>query len=113
MLDGDKNTKWCDVQQIPSYVTFDLKEPKTINGWSIMNAGKESASYVTVSCLLQAKDNENDEWKTIDTVLGNKRNVVNKKLSTPVSARYLRLLVVQPEQSPRGKDTRIYELSVY
>ena len=113
LLDGDKNTKWCDVQRIPSYVTFDLKEPKTINGWSMVNAGNESSSYITVSCLLQTRNNENEEWKTVDALLGNKRNAVNRKLSAPVDARYIRLLVVQPEQSPRGKDTRIYELNVY
>ena len=77
------------------------------------NAGKESSSYVTVSCLLQARNNPNEEWKTIDALLGNRRNVVNRKLSEPVEARYLQLLVVQPEQSPRSKDTRICELSVY
>lgn len=113
MLDGNDATKWCDTQKIPSYVTFDLQEPKTISGWSMTNAGKESSSYVTVSCLLQARNNPNEEWKTIDALLGNRRNVVNRKLSEPVEARYLRLLVVQPEQSPRSKDTRICELSVY
>ncbi len=113
MLDGNDATKWCDTQKIPSYVTFDLQEPKTISGWSMTNAGKESSSYVTVSCLLQARNNPNEERKTIDALLGNRRNVVNRKLSEPVEARYLRLLVVQPEQSPRSKDTRICELSVY
>ena len=46
-------------------------------------------------------------------MVANKRNTVSKKLTAPVDARYLRLMVVQPEQSAGGKDTRIYEFAVY
>ncbi len=113
MLDGDNTTKWCDVKRIPSYVTFDLQKPQTISGWTLVSAGNEDQSYVTTSCLLQARNDESEEWKTIDTMLGNNRNVVKRKLEKPVDTRYLRLLVVQPEQTAKGLDTRIYEFAVY
>ena len=66
-----------------------------------------------MSCLLQARNDKSEDWKTIDALVGNKRNTVSKKLTAPVDARYLRLMVVQPEQSGGGKDTRIYEFAVY
>ena len=113
MLDGDNTTKWCDVKRIPSYVTFDLQNPQTISGWTLVNAGNEDQSYVTTSCLLQARNNESEEWKTIDALLGNSSNVVKRRLEQPVDARYIRLLVVQPEQTSKGLDTRIYEFAVY
>lgn len=113
LVDGDANTKWCDVSGIPSYVDFDFGQPQTISEWALTNAGSENPSYVTVSCLLQARNDKSEEWKTIDSMIANKRNNVSKKLTAPVEARYLRLLVVQPEQSGGGKDTRIYELAVY
>lgn len=111
--DGDATTKWCDVSGIPSYVEYDLGQKHTISEWALTNAGSENPSYVTVSCLLQARNDKSEDWKTIDALVGNKRNTVSKKLTAPVDARYLRLMVVQPEQSGGGKDTRIYEFAVY
>ncbi len=111
--DGDPSTKWCDISGIPSYVEYDLGEARTVSEWALTNAGSENPSYVTVSCLLQARNDKSEDWKTIDALVGNKRNTVSKKLTAPVDARYLRLMVVQPEQSGGGKDTRIYEFAVY
>lgn len=111
--DGDATTKWCDVSGIPSYVEYDLGKTKTISEWELLNAGKENPSYVTTSCLIQIRNDKTEDWRTIDALVGNKRNSVSKKLTEPIDARYLRLLVVQPEQSADGKDTRIYEFNVY
>ncbi|MBO5780454.1 MAG: discoidin domain-containing protein [Muribaculaceae bacterium] len=113
LIDGNLTTKWCDVTMLPNNIDFDLNGVKTISEWEITNAAIESHNYVTTSCYLMGKVNADDEWKTIDYITGNKRNVVNRKLSTPVEVRYLRLLVTQPEQSAQSGVTRIYELSVY
>ena len=111
--DGDPSTKWCDISGIPSYVEYDLGKEITVSEWSLLNAGTENPSYVTATCLLQARNDKGEDWKTIDSMVANKRNTVSKKLTAPVDARYLRLMVVQPEQSAGGKDTRIYEFAVY
>ena len=113
LLDGNESTKWCDISRLPNYVDFDLGEETEINGWKIMNAATESASYITASCFLQGKTNKNDEWTTLDYVNGNRQNIVNHILPKPVKVRYLRLLVTQPLQNPSGTDTRIYEFEVY
>jgi len=111
--DGDVSTKWCDLSGIPAYVDYDLGEQRKISEWSIVCAGVENPSYITSTCLLQVRNNPADEWKTVDALLANKRNVVRRTLSEPAEARYLRLLVVQPEQSADGGATRIYEFAVY
>ncbi len=112
MVDGDMNTKWCDTKGVPSYVDFDLGEPTEINSWRIANAGSEGKSYITSSCLLQCRNTPSEEWKTIDYITGNKKNIVEKRLKNPVNARYVRLLVVQPEQEANSRATRIYEFGV-
>ena len=67
--------------------------------------------YITVSCLLQARNSADEEWRTIDHMVGNSKNVFNKRLVEPVDTRYL--LVVQPEQAGGAGNTRIYEFGVY
>lgn len=113
MHDGNTTTKWCDGTSIPSYVEYDLGEAKEMTGWSMVNAGIEQAAYITATCLVQARNSETEDWKTIDKLIGNKRNVINRTFAQPIEARYLRLLVVQPTQNADGVATRIYEFSVY
>lgn len=112
MVDDDMNTKWCDTKGIPSHVDFDLGSPTEISSWRIANAGSESKSYITSSCLLQCRNNPNEEWNTVDYITGNKRNIVEKQLANPINARYIRLLVVQPEQEANTTATRIYEFGI-
>ena len=38
---------------------------------------------------------------------------MSKKLAKPESVRYVRLNVIQPVQSPDGRNARIYEFGVY
>lgn len=111
--DGDHNTKWCDNSGIPAFVDYDLGEPTLISGWSLENAAIENPSLITSTCLLKGRNSVDEEWKTIDALLSNKRNLVSRRLNDPIEVRYLRLEVIQPEQSPEGPATRIYEFAVY
>lgn len=111
--DGDGMTKWCDAHSIPSYVDYDLGEVMPVSSWALTGAGIENQDFITSTCLLQVKENAADEWTTVDHLIGNRRNSVRRSLPAPVQARYVRLLVVQPEQTPEGTATRIYEFAVY
>lgn len=113
MVDGNEDTKWCDVGGVPSFVEFDLGRETSVTSWEMTNAGVETSSYITSTCLLQARNRENEEWRTIDVCAGNTKNVVTRQLEKAEKVRYLRLLVVQPTQEPDSKTTRIYELAVY
>lgn len=111
MIDGNPETKWCDTSSAPYFVVFDLGQEQTVSGWSMLNAGSESASYITKTCLLQGRNSETEEWKTLDMFDGNRKNEVMRSF-TPAKMRYIRLYVVSPEQD--GTDAaRIYELEVY
>lgn len=112
LTDGDSSTKWCDVGALPSFVEYDLGDRHSITGWALTNAGQENRSYVTTSCLLQGRNDKSEDWKTLDILSANRTNEITRTLDTPAEARYLRLLVVQPEQGAGGA-TRIYELAVY
>lgn len=112
MVDGDENTKWCYTRGVPAYVDFDLGEVTELGGWRVLSAGQESPGYVTATCLLMGRDSQNEEWKTLDYFTGNKSNNVEKRFKKPVQARYLRLNVIQPEQEPNSKVSRIYEFGV-
>lgn len=113
LADGDENTKWCAIAGMPHYVDFDLGAETNISGWKLLNAACESHSYVTSACFLQGKSDKNGEWRTLDYVSGNSKNVLNRTLDKAEKVRYLRLLVTQPMQSASGKDARIYEMEVY
>lgn len=110
-FDGNLETKWCDIRSNPSFLVFDLGATKRISGWKLVNAGRETASYITCDCFLQGRNSETGEWKTLDRVAGNRDNVIERAASG--ECRYVRLLVTRPEQDVHGKDTRIYEVEVY
>ena len=111
--DGNSSTKWCDTSGIPSYVDYDLGEPREISGWSMTGAAIENPAYITSTCLLQTRNSVDEDWRTADAMFANKKNTVRRMLKAPVTARYVRLLVVQPQQSSEGNATRIYEFLVY
>lgn len=112
MIDGDTETKWCDNKNLPSYVTFDLGEPKSVSGWKVVNAGEESSDYITRTCLLQGRNSLTEEWNTLDMFDGNTKNEVTRSF-TPADMRYIRLYVTGPTQHVGESVARIYELEVY
>ena len=113
LVDGDDNTKWCDIAGVPSWVEFDLGSPRTINGWKLVNAALENPEYVTSVCYLEGRASENDDWHTIDYVRGNRSNVMRRSVADAAPVRHLRLVVTSPTQDPTSGATRIYEFEVY
>lgn len=112
LIDGNVNTKWCDVNAAPNFAVFDLGKAKTVNGWHMVNAGKESNSYITRACLLQGRNSLTEEWQTLDLLDGNKADDVERSFE-PASVRYIRLFVTGPTQEVNDDTVRIYELEVY
>ena len=112
ICDGDPETKWCDTHAIPNFVTFDLGSVRAVSRWHLLNAGSETAAYITRTCLLQGRSNEQEEWQTLDVLDGNRTNEVDRTFQ-PVSVRYIRLYVIAPTQSVGMDATRIYEFELY
>ena len=111
LVDGNPDTKWCDTNKVPNYVTFDLGSVLPVSRWHLLNAGCESAVYITRTCILQGRINEQEEWQTLDMIDGNRQNEIDRKFP-PVSVRYVRLFVVTPTQSINDA-TRIYEFDLW
>ena len=111
LTDGDPNTKWCDAQSAPNYVVFDLGQPTPVKRWRLLNAASEQTAWITRTCLLQGRNNEAEEWCTLDMIDGNHNNVVNRQFSE-TSVRYVRLFVVSPTQCFDAA-TRIYEFELF
>ena len=112
MVDGDPETKWCDVGQAPNIVDFDLGEEKEIRSWNLLSAGSEHSSYITRSCILMGRSDSTEEWRVIDMLDGNKQNHVDRELA-PTRIRYVRLMVTGPTQETGDDGTRIYELELH
>lgn len=113
LVDGNADTKWCDVGNTPSFVEFDLGRSETFGSWKIVNAGHENNSYVTGAWLVQARNTPAEDWKTVECVTANSRNILSKKFDNEVTARYVRLYVLQPAQSTGAEATRIYEFALF
>ena len=47
LIDGNKETKWCDTKPAPNFAVIDLGKTTKMSGWTLVNAGIESSSYVT------------------------------------------------------------------
>lgn len=112
-IDGNADTKWCDVSGLPAYLEFDLGQARQLQGWKLLNAGQENNDYITGQCFLMGKNSADGKWETIDAIDGNRSNVVSRLIHSDKAYRYLRLLVTRGGQSVGSKDVRIYEVEVY
>jgi alpha-mannosidase len=112
IIDGNKETKWCDTNPAPNFVALDLGKSTTLSGWKILNAGIESSSYITRTCLLQVRNSTTEDWNTVDILDGNRMDSVTRSFK-PVEARYVRLYIVAPSQGKGHDACRVYELEVY
>ena len=111
LVDGNEQTKWCDSKAAPNYVVFDFGKTTSVKRWRMVNAACEHSSYITRTCLLQGRNDVNEEWKTLDMFDGNRKNIVERSF-TPTSVRYVRLYVISPTQG-FDQAARIYELGLY
>lgn len=112
MIDGNVNTKWCEVGAALNYADFDLGEAKSVSGWKLFNAGREDQAFITSACFLQGRNNQDEEWTTLDYMDGNEFDIVSRTFK-PVTVRYIRLLVTRPTQNIGMKVLRINEMELY
>ena len=112
ICDGNENTKWCDTNRAPNFITFDLGNERTVSRWHLLSAGSEMAAYITRTCILQGRSSEQEEWQTLDMLDSNRQNDVDRTFP-PVSVRYVRLYVVSPTQAVGMDATRIYEFDLW
>ena len=83
-----------------------------MSGWKLVNAGRE-AKGTYFRLLLQGRNSQTEEWKTLDNIDGNRQNVVSRMIDTPAQVRYVRLMITRPMQHAGGKVLRINEMEIY
>lgn len=112
-----KGGKWCSTAHRP-YLTVDLQQPVTIKQYRIVNCGHpeagESRMWNTMHAqILASMDGEN--FHMIDEVIDNKDDVINRMLYNEVTARYIRLQIMEPAQTSLngGGHTRIYAFELF
>ncbi|EGB93929.1 putative F5/8 type C domain protein [Clostridium sp. D5] len=124
IVDGDNNTKWCSLHDNESthWAIVDLGEKKNIGYYSLVHSGiVGETEHNTVDYQLQYLESDTEEWSSIentdesawldmDAVTGNTETITSKTFETPVSARYIRLLITNP--APSNKAARIHELEL-
>ena len=112
ICDGNENTKWCDTNRAPNFITFDLGNERTVSRWHLLSAGSEMAAYITRTCILQGRSSEQEEWRTLDMLDGNRQNDIDRTFPS-AAVRYVRLYVVAPTQAVGMDATRIYEFDLW
>lgn len=114
-IDGDISTKWCiNTGKIePHWITIDLKDERTIDGFKLFHAGAggESIGWNTSDYKVLI-GNDLNNLTEVASVTNNKDNVTEHKLDTPAKGRYIKVNVTNPTADGNAA-VRIYEIKVY
>ncbi|MGL4343763.1 MAG: beta-N-acetylglucosaminidase domain-containing protein [Cellulosilyticaceae bacterium] len=109
--------KWCATGFRP-HMTIDLQEAKTIKHYRIVNCGhpeaRESRMWNTKEVqILASLDGEN--FTLVDHVIGNQEDEIDRIFFNPVTARYIRIQIIEPAQISinGGGHTRINLVELY
>jgi len=109
--------KWCSTELHP-HLTIDLQQPHTIKQYRIINCGHPEARETPFWNTRQAHilaSNDGENFILIDEILDNKEHTINRILLNEVTARYIRLQIIEPAQiSIDGSGhTRIYAFELF
>src|SRR5258706_4429013 len=113
-VDGSMTTKWCSGATNNQYwLQLDLGSSKNIYQFVLKHAGAggEVAGYNTRDFTIQLSTN-GTTWTTVVTVTGNTANVTSHSITT-TSARYVKLVITNPQTSTSSIAARIYEFEIY
>ena len=113
LVDGNDGTQWTTSTDSRNaqehWAIIDLGEERTIGYWMLKNSLEKDCA--TSDFQLQYS-NDKTEWIDFATVKGNTETTVTGTLDTPVSARYIRLLITKGTQKD-NEYARIKELELY
>jgi hypothetical protein len=117
-VDGtiESNSKWCVMGANTHYVQVDLGASTDVSYFVVKHAGvKEIAEYTTSDFKIKTSL-VNSNWDAIQpvfpAVVNNTRNITYHSISTPVTARYVRLEITKATQTP-DNTARIFEFEVW
>lgn len=118
-VDGLDNTSWQVDGEPPFYLTVDLGEPTQISRWVVKNTGSGVLGgampgdelFNARAYKLQISE-DGEVWQDVDEVSDNTANVTDREIP-PMSARYARLVIIEPTSVPGNNRTSIVEFEVH
>jgi len=104
-IDEDLTSQWSDFEgEGPKFIEIDMGAENTIKGWFVLQPGRMgSFNLAAKEFSLDVKKNINDPWQTVDLVKDNEESETNRLLTSPVSARYVRLTIIKGSENMRGR----------
>lgn len=124
---GNDYCGWVSGTTSPHWAKIDLGEERTFDELAILHTGLQAQTddltatgnpnssgykkFTTRDYSVQVSTNGGN-WETLDTVAGNTSSIYDKKLSEPVTARYIRINISKAEQSGNSR-ARILKVYVY
>ena len=127
IIDDDKNyeTKWetSDIENhpdLPHWVIFDLESEKSFDSVRLVKASQGLEDFgkteLNADSFKFEVSSDKINWVTIIDVSDDGDNDIFEGFCTPVSARYLKLTITQPErdaQENKNQAVRLYDLKVF
>ena len=98
----------------PDWFALEYEKEITFQRFVVYNDGyirPSEAANNTKNFEVQVKDSAEADWRTVVTVTGNTKDVVDVSLDTPVTAKFVRMLINDP--GGRGDRARIVEFELY
>lgn len=117
-IDGVINSgKWCSKEHRP-HLTIDLQQPVTVKQYRIVNCGHPEARETKVWNTRHVQilaSNDGEHFTLIDEVTDNRDDVINRLLLNEVTARYIRLQILEPAQTSidGSGHSRIYAFELF
>lgn len=124
---GNDYCGWVSGTTSPHWAKIDLGKERTFDELAILHTGLQAQmddltatsnpnssgykKFTTKDYTIQvSSDGEN--WEILDTITGNSESIYDKKLSGPVTARYIRINISKAEQASNSR-ARILKVYVY
>lgn len=118
-IDGSDLTSWSVNAEPPYWLVVDLGGEFLLNRWVVKHEGAGpfaltepgGEGFNTAAYILQISA-DGDVWEDVDQVVGNTESITDRSLA-PVKARYVRLLISEPNSMEGSNQVRIQEFAVY
>lgn len=115
-VDGNVGSRWHDSEKDEYWLQADFGKATEIGRYLIVNAGPFEdwlGSKINTYAWKFQTSSDGDSWTTVDEVTGNMKDIADRTLPSPVTARYIRILITDPQYPGTTPEAvRIYEILV-
>jgi eukaryotic-like serine/threonine-protein kinase len=111
-VDGDPRTRWAHKAPGEKWLAVELTLPKQISRWVVKTAGAAGEKpELNISDLELQRSDDGKTWTTVDMVVGNKRDVIDRVVP-PFTARHVRILSTKGGVKAKDNGFRVAEFEL-